>query len=64
MLRRMRGGKNYRSSGLGQVVMWSVLEGMTRGGGGGGGGWGGGGGGGGWGGGGGSSGGGGASGSW
>ena len=60
MLRRMRGGKNYRSSGLGQVVMWSVLDGMTRGGGGGFGG----GGGGGWGGGGGSSGGGGASGSW
>ena len=66
MLRRMRGGKNYRSSGLGQVIMWSVLDGMTRGGGGGGGGsgWGGGGGGGGWSGGGGSSGGGGASGGW
>ncbi len=64
MLRRMRGGKGYRSSGLGQVVMWSVLDGMTRGGGGGGGWGGGGGGGGGWGGGGGSSGGGGASGSW
>ena len=65
MLRRMRGGKGYRSSGLGQIVMWSVLDGMTRGGGGGSGwGGGGGGGGGGWGGGGGSSGGGGASGSW
>ena len=45
MLRRMRGGKSYRSSGLGNVIMWSVLDGMTRGGGGGGGGgsWGGGG---------------------
>ena len=67
MLRRMRGGKSYRSSGLGNVIMWSVLDGMTRGGGGGGGGsgdWGGGGGGGGWSGGGGSSGGGGASGGW
>ncbi len=70
MLRRMRGGKNYRSSGLGQIVMWSVLDGMTRGGGGGGSSWGGGGGGGGgggssWGGGGGGGfGGGGASGSW
>lgn len=67
MLRRMRGGQRYQSSGLGQVIMWSVLDGMMRGGGGGGGssgsGWGGGGGGG-WGGGGGSSGGGGASGSW
>ena len=68
MLRRMRGGKNYRSSGLGNVIMWSVLDGMTRGGGrGGGSGWSGGGGGGGssWGGGGGGGfGGGGASGSW
>ena len=65
MIRRMRGGQHYRSSGLGQVIMWSVLDGMTRGGGGGGGSsWGGGGGGGGWGGGGGSSGGGGASGGW
>ena len=66
MLRRMRGGRGYRSSGLGNVILWSVLDGMTRGGGGGGGGgWGGGGGGGGgWGGGGGSSGGGGASGGW
>ena len=70
MLRRMRGGRNYRSSGLGNVIMWSVLDGMTRGGGGGGGGssWGGCGGGGGgssWGGGGGGGfGGGGASGSW
>ena len=66
MLRRMRGGKSYRSSGLGNVIMWSVLDGMTRGGGGGGGGdWGGGGGGGtSWGGGGGNFSGGGASGSW
>ena len=66
MIRRMRGGQRYGSSGLGPVIMWSVLDGMTRGGGGsgfgGGGGsdWGGGG----WGGGGGSSGGGGASGGW
>ena len=70
MIRRMRGGQRYGSSGMGQVIMWSVLEGMTRGGGGGGFGggggsdWGGGGGGGGWSGGGGSSGGGGASGGW
>ena len=68
MLRRMRGGRGYRSSGLGNVIMWSVLDGMTRGGGGGGGsGWSGGSGGGGssWGGGGGGGfGGGGASGSW
>lgn len=65
MIRRMRGGQRYGSSGLGQVIMWSVLDGMTRGGGGGGFGGGGfGGGGGGWGGGGGSSGGGGASGGW
>ena len=66
MIRRMRGGSRYQSSGLGQVIMWSVLEGMTRGGGGsssGGSDWSGGGGGG-WSGGGGSSGGGGASGSW
>ena len=64
MLRRIGGGRGYRSSGLGNVILWSVLDGMTRGGGGGGGsGWGGGGGGG-WGGGGGSSGGGGASGGW
>ena len=63
MIRRMRGGQNYRSSGLSQVIMWSVLDGMLRGGrGGGGSDWGGGGGG--WGGGGGSSGGGGASGGW
>jgi len=64
MLRRMRGGRGYRSSGLGNVILWSVLDGMARGGRGGGGGsdWSGGGGG--WGGGGGSSGGGGASGSW
>ena len=64
MIRRMRGGQRYGSSGMGQVIMWSVLEGITRGGGGGGFGGGGGGGGGGWGGGGGSSGGGGASGGW
>lgn len=63
MIRRIAGGRRYHSSGLGQVILWNVLEGMARGGGGGGGGgWGGGGGG--WGGGGGSSGGGGASGSW
>ena len=61
MIRRMRGGQRYGSSGIGQVIMWSVLEGITRGGGGG---FGGGGGGGSWGGGGGSSGGGGASGGW
>lgn len=60
MIRRMRGGQRYGSSGLGQVIMWSVLDGMTRGGGGSGIG----GGGGGWSGGGGSSGGGGASGGW
>jgi uncharacterized protein len=64
MLRRMRGGRGYRSSGLGNVILWSVLDGMARGGGGGGGSSWGGGGGGGWSGGGGSSGGGGASGSW
>ena len=67
MLRRGRGGRAYGGGGLGQVVMWSVLDGMTRGGGGGGGSsWGGGGGGGGssWGGGGGGFGGGGASGGW
>lgn len=64
MVRRMRGGQNYRSSGLSQVIMWSVLDGMLRGGRGGGGSDWGGGGGGGWGGGGGSSGGGGASGGW
>ena len=66
MLRRGRGGRAYGGGGLGQVVMWSVLDGMTRGGGGGGSSWGGGGGGGGssWGGGGGGFGGGGASGGW
>ncbi len=68
MLRRSRGGRSYGGGGLGQVILWSALDGMSRGGGGGGGsGWGGGGGGGGgssWGGGGGSFGGGGASGSW
>ena len=62
MIRRMRGGKRYSSSGLGPIVMWSVLDGMTRGGGGGGSSWGGGGGG--FSGGGGSFGGGGSSGSW
>ena len=67
MLRRGRGGRAYGGGGLGQVVMWSVLDSMTRGGGGGGSSWGGGGGGGGgssWGGGGGGFGGGGASGGW
>ncbi|MEY4953530.1 MAG: hypothetical protein RL299_1954 [Pseudomonadota bacterium] len=64
MIRRMSGGRRYRSSGLGQVILWSVLEGMTRGGSSSGGSDWGGGGGGGWSGGGGSSGGGGASGSW
>ena len=67
MLRRARGGRAYGGSGLGQVILWSALEGMSRGGGGGSG-WSGGGGGGGggssWGGGGGSFGGGGSSGSW
>jgi uncharacterized protein len=69
ILPMLRRGRGYRSSGLGNVILWSVLDGMARGGRGGGGGWssGGGsdwGGGGGWSGGGGSSGGGGASGSW
>ncbi len=72
MIRRATGGRRYESSPVAQVILWSVLEGMARGGGGGrsgGGGWSGGGGGwsgggGGWSGGGGSSGGGGASGSW
>lgn len=59
MIRRIAGGRRYASSGVGEVILWSVLEGMARGGSHGGGG-----GGGGWGGGGGSSGGGGASGSW
>ncbi len=64
MLRRMRGGKRYHDSGLGPIILWSVLDGLSRGGGGGGGGsdWGGGGGG--FSGGGGSFGGGGSSGSW
>ncbi|MCB2058158.1 MAG: TPM domain-containing protein [Novosphingobium sp.] len=48
MLRRMRGGRRYHDSGLGSVILWSVLDGISRGGssGGGGGGssWGGGGG--------------------
>lgn len=70
VLPMLRRGRGYRSSGIGNVILWSVLDGMARGGRGGGGGWssGGGsdwgGGGGGWSGGGGSSGGGGASGSW
>ena len=65
MLRRFGGGRRHHSSGLGQVILWSVLEGMARGGSSsGGGGWSSSGGGGGWSGGGGSSGGGGASGSW
>ena len=68
MLRRRRGGRAYGGSGLGPIILWNVLEGMSRGGGGlggGGGGFGGGGGGGSsWGGGGGSFGGGGSSGSW
>ena len=66
MIRRMTGGRRYGSSGLGPIIMWNVLDGMSRGGGGGGGSsWGGGGGGGGgWSGGGGSFGGGGSSGSW
>ncbi len=66
MLRRMRGGRRYHDSGLGPVIMWSVLDGLSHSGRGGGG-WGGGsdwGGGGGFGGGGGSFGGGGSSGSW
>ena len=66
MLRRGRGGRNFGGSGLGPIIMWNVLDGMSRGGGGGSD-WGGGGGGGGgssWGGGGGSFGGGGSSGSW
>jgi uncharacterized protein len=63
IIRRARGGSRYESSGLGPIVLWSVLDSMSRGGGGSGGGsWGGGGGG--FSGGGGSSGGGGASGSW
>lgn len=61
MIRRMAGGRRYHSSGLGPIIMWNVLDGMSRGGGGSS--WGGGGGGG-WGGGGGSFGGGGSSGSW
>lgn len=68
MLRRGRRGQRYGGSGLGQVIMWSVLDELSRGGrGGGGSGWGGGGfggGGGGFSGGGGSFGGGGSSGSW
>ena len=66
MIRRLTGGRRYQSSGLGPIILWNVLDGMSRGGGGGGSDWGGGGGGGGggWGGGGGSFGGGGSSGSW
>lgn len=66
MIRRLAGGQRYSSSGLGPLILWNVLDGMSRGGGrsswGGGGGWSGGGGG--WSGGGGSFGGGGSSGSW
>ena len=32
MLRRMRGGRRYHDSGLGPVIMWSVLDGLSRGG--------------------------------
>ncbi|MEP7221394.1 MAG: TPM domain-containing protein [Novosphingobium sp.] len=64
MIRRSRGGSSYQSSGLGPIVLWNVLDGMSRGGGGSSGGDWGGGGGGGFSGGGGSFGGGGASGSW
>lgn len=60
LLRRMGGGRRYRGSGLGPVIVWEVLNAASRGSGG----WGGSGGGGSWGGGGGSFGGGGASGSW
>ena len=64
LLRRMGGGRRYRGSGLGPVIVWEVLNAAAHASrGGGGGGWGGGGGGS-WGGGGGSFGGGGASGSW
>lgn len=61
MIRRLRGGRRYHSSGLGPVIIWNSMGGM---GGGGGSSWDGGGGGGGWSGGGGSFGGGGSSGSW
>ena len=68
MMRRFGGSSKYKSDGLGPIILWSVLDGMSHGRGSGGGGWGGGGGfsggGGGFGGGGGSFGGGGASGSW
>jgi uncharacterized protein len=64
MIRRAVGGRRYDSSGVGQVILWSVLEGIARGGSSSGGSDWGGGGGGSWSGGGGSSGGGGASGSW
>jgi uncharacterized protein len=32
MLRRSRGGRRYHDSGLGPVIMWSVLDGLSRGG--------------------------------
>ncbi|MEQ1498765.1 MAG: TPM domain-containing protein [Novosphingobium sp.] len=65
MIRRVAGGRRYNSSGLGPIIMWNVLDGISRGGGSSGGSsWGGGGGGGGWSGGGGSFGGGGSSGGW
>lgn len=63
LLGRRRGGRRYHDSGLGPVILWSVLDSLSRGGGSGGGDWGGGGGGG-FSGGGGSFGGGGSSGSW
>ncbi len=39
MARRTRGGSQYRSSGLGPIILWSVLSGMSNSRGGGGGGW-------------------------
>jgi uncharacterized protein len=39
MLRRMRGGRRYRSGGLGNIILWNALNSMSRGGGSGGGGW-------------------------
>ncbi len=32
MLRRMRGGRRYHDNGLGSVILWSVLDGISRGG--------------------------------
>jgi uncharacterized protein len=34
MLRRARGGRRYRSSGLGPLIVWNTLDGLSRGGGG------------------------------